>query len=150
MNRNNKYIGLFFFLLGFVLYIEVPKQVPVQTVGTVGPGVFPKTMAIVMMAASLVLIIGSLLKEKKETSTIKNEKNTGSLKKEIPVAIAFGILILYAVLLPKIGFIVSTLLCGFSLMILLKNKKWWLYVVFFALVMAIYIIFKQLLNIQLP
>lgn len=150
MTKYDKYYGVFFFLLGLLLYIAVPKQIPTQSVGTVGPGVFPQTMAMLMMAASVGMIISCIYKDRHHMFPDTKPDFKAALKKEIPVVIAIGIFLVYAFLLTRIGFIPSTLLCGMSFMVLLRNKKWWLYLIFTIITFAVYGVFKYLLYIQLP
>ena len=150
MSKLDNYYGIFFFILGLVLYIIMPQQVPVKTVGTVGPGAFPQTIAVIMMVCGLCLAVESFYKSKK--GKYSEEENTVKIDwaKELRVIFAVVIMIAYVLMMTKIGFLAASLICGVVLMAYLKVRTWWLYPVYGVVVLFIYYVFKYLLYIQLP
>lgn len=153
MRLKDRACGIFMFVLALVLYIYIPYEVPRQTVGVLGPDVFPRTVAIMMMLGSAWLFYSSFRKDDYYTddhaTTTPEEKKAYQIG-ELRVILAIVLLVSYAFLIDIIGFIGASLVSGTGVFLLLKNKKWWMYLIFVGFILLVYYIFKHLLYIQLP
>ncbi|MGI6783280.1 MAG: tripartite tricarboxylate transporter TctB family protein [Aminivibrio sp.] len=109
-----------------------------------GPASYPNYISWILLALSVLLILTSLKKSPDETW------NLPSLV--LPFT-TFSILIAYVIIMPKIGFIVSTLLFLLLLQIILSpaEKKPWMQICLISLFFTygIYYI-ADYLNVQLP
>jgi putative tricarboxylic transport membrane protein len=126
---------VFFILLSIAVYIAG---------GSMGSeGVFPRMVAGVMFLSSIYILFNTI--RTKEVAA--NFKGLNVSK----VVIAFAILIAYAVLLPIIGYAISTFcLCSF-IMVALGYRNYRNVVLFTILtVAAVFFIFKVLLDVPLP
>ena len=148
--------GIFFLVIAIIVWIIVPFQIQESGRTHMGPRFFPKVISIIMASASIGLIINNLLKylrEKKGNKVVnetgeKSEK--GTFIKEIRAVLVFLIMLVYAILMPLIGFIVSSLIiCGIILLVL-GAKKWYYYVIMTVAIFFIYYVFKYQLYVQLP
>ena len=95
---------------------------------------------------SLVLFVQSISK-KGETKI--RPIFTGALwKKALPVVIA---LLIYAMLLPVAGYLISTfLLMGFLFWIVERQKAWWVLILSLLATLITYYVFSKWLNCQFP
>lgn len=55
----------------------------------------------------------------------------------------------YAVLLPQIGFVISSLLLANGILLYFRTRKWWFYLIASANVLLAYYVF-QAINVTLP
>jgi putative tricarboxylic transport membrane protein len=103
-NPRDVIIGLA--LIGFsVLIYAMTLGLPVQSsAGGLNPASFPRSLAIVITALSLVLVLRGVMRGTKE----KQPPLRGPLFGQM--ALFFGIMLIYVLLMPRIGYIVSTLI----------------------------------------
>ncbi len=122
---------VFMIIFGALLLYVIPKQIVDVPGLTVGPRSFPTVLVILIIIISSLSILSNLLKNRKNTQSIKNEENQSEA--EPPkitkvglnrVVISYGLLILWAILLPLIGFIIPTLLTAFLLMYVIGNRSY--------------------------
>lgn len=69
--------------------------------------------------------------------------------KKLKPAIYIGMLLAYAVLLPQIGFVISSLLLANGILLYFRTRKWWFYLIASANVLLAYYVF-QAINVTLP
>ena len=63
----------------------------------------------------------------------------------------FAILIIYVLLLDPVGFILTTLVCSFLVMLVMGERKWYVLVFMpIALVIILYLVFNLGLRVPLP
>lgn len=96
----------------------------------------------------ILLAQGLLSKDKKEycISTALFQKE--SLKRLKP-AIYIAMLLAYAVLMPRIGFIIASLLLANGILAYFGTRKWWFYLIASANVFLAYFAFRAI-NVTLP
>jgi putative tricarboxylic transport membrane protein len=111
-----------------------------------GPGLFPLFLGILLGILSLVFIIVKGFKQNKEAIPLWTSRGNRNR-----ILLTFGTLIIYAIVLPFFGFLVSTFFLLFFLLGLSYSGKWIvLGISSFLISFAFYIIFQILLKIQLP
>ncbi len=111
-----------------------------------GPGLFPLFLGIALALLSLVFIFVKGFRQRKEA--IASEANPGNKKR---ILLALGILISYAIVLPFLGFVISSFFLIFFLFSLSYPGKWIVSGTASVLVsLTFYVIFQILLKIQLP
>ncbi len=132
------------FLFGLAVYLgaSAMKKSPLDPVG---PGVFPKVVAVAMMFISVIhfLISGNVEAGEKEELHWKN------------VAILAVMVALYILLFPRIGFPIATSIFLFVFSTIFDPRpmaeKWKANLIFSICFMAVlYLIFKVMLGIMLP
>ena len=69
--------------------------------------------------------------------------------KKLKPSIYIGMLLAYAVLLPQIGFVISSLLLANGILLYFRTRKWWFYLIASANVLLAYYVF-QAINVTLP
>ncbi len=77
------------------------------------------------------------------------EKKEFDIKVEAKALFLFALLIVYVILIQVIGYLVSSLLMVTSFLIFFKTRKWYYYAITLGLSVAIFYIFRMVLNIQL-
>ncbi len=149
--RINKSIvgGVFFLLLSLAIWFTIPYQIKVLNEDMINAQFLPKTITMVMLILSVLLLIQSIVKAKKN-GTAEKDIITIQWSEETRVLLAFVLLVVYAIVMPMIGFLISSIVVSGLVLLLMKVKKWTYYVYTFALAVFIHVIFKYALNIQLP
>lgn len=139
----DRYAGIAFLLIGLLFVIESQKISATAYGSNVGPSIFPTVLGILLILLSIRLIYETF-KYKKETSA----KESLQYKKFLVIFVSA---ILYAFLLEKIGYIVTTfafLLISFQTM----EKGKWIQSIIIAAAFSIgvYYLFSELLGGSLP
>lgn len=141
-----------------------------------GPRFFPRVISIILGFTSVGLIVNTLLRHRKEmrngsqqrpdlqqqpdeqrqerppaaTKSLMRLFNRETLKGELRALAVLITMTAYAILMPVIGFIISSALTGAVVLVILGTRKWYHYVILFASVYLIYYIFRFHLYVQLP
>ena len=106
-----------------------------------GAGFFPKLVCIILAILSIVMFIKSF-KDKNIYKFSKNNKNT---------FIIIGLCIGYLFLMEKIGYLLSTIIFSFSVIITLDRKNLIMNVIFSIIFpIGIYYLFSKVFNVSLP
>ena len=148
--------GVFFLCFAIVVWLIVPYQIPDSGRTVMGPRFFPRVISIIMGFVSIGLIISNLLKHHREKDKAgKAEEggwrlDAGALRSEFRAGGVFVVMVLYAILMPRIGFIISSILASGIILVVLGARKWYFYVIMLAAVFLIYYVFKFQLYVQLP
>lgn len=145
--------GLLFLGFGILICIYT-SFIQDPEVSMVGPRVFPYFIGICMIVLSLVLVAKTLWKSRAEiisknskTQTINIKENKGNELRALMIAV---ICMLYAALFSIIGYFASTFFSIVAIGVLLKEKRWFVYVILFAVAVIIWAGFTYLLRINLP
>jgi putative tricarboxylic transport membrane protein len=137
--------GTIFFIFSLVVCYE-SIHLPLWSAKKPGPGLFPLFLGISLGFLSLVFIIVKGFRKNREAAFFWADRRN---RKRI--LFACGILISYAIVLPFLGFLVSTFFLVFFLLGLSYPGKWIVMgISSFLISIAFYIIFQILLKIQLP
>ncbi|MDR1519589.1 MAG: tripartite tricarboxylate transporter TctB family protein [Planctomycetota bacterium] len=152
MNKTNRIVAAVCFLAGLVLYHIVPYQVSLVSTSpvTLAASFFPRFIAILMMGASAALFLQAQVAIARGYEVDDSPASNPPRRGEAKAAAVFVMIVVYSILMDRIGFILSSLLFGFSLLAVLKAGKWWHYPIYAACVGVIYYVFRYLLYVHLP
>lgn len=147
-------------LLIFAVAIFVAaNRIPAAAIGEgPGPGAFPEVLAIMVAALSVALWFTAGLKKKKEEPKEAKQAIDEVIEIDEPqmdklkrILICIGLLIVYFVVLPMVGFLAATSLFGIAFLALLYRMKVRHCVLPAVAISAFgFILFELALNIPLP
>lgn len=143
--RSNLVSGIVFAIFSSVVWFLIPLQIETrESASTVVNAQFvPKLVIVVTFILSIILMGQSLLFKKDKYV----ELNLGM---EMKLVLFFLMLVVYAVLMPIIGFLLSSLMFCSGSLLYLKSKNWKYYLASFATVMILYLVFTIILRVPLP
>jgi len=142
-DRTSAVVGL---IVSFLILFLGLRGLPLGTLGKPGSGFFPVILGSLLGILCLILLVKSAGER-----PVSQEEKRGSLVGKKRVAMTFGALLIYTVLLEPLGF----LLCTFLIMIFmlkLVGRKGWRYALGWSLVVTVaaYAVFQMVLQAQLP
>ena len=141
--------ALIWIIIGLAVMI-VSYQMSLGTLHTPGPGLLPFLLGSLLLIVSLSIFINSLTVTKKISLDI-NETGIWSGIEYKNVLIIVVSLVAYALLLEKLGFLISAFLFLFALFSAFESRRW-----FFALgvslvtIVITYTLFVLVLRVELP
>ncbi len=143
--------GLVLFVISLVLLVQ-SFQLPSLPIVPVGPGFYPAIVLSFMAAASALLVVQDVMKQRAPAEAGVSETPRRNYRL---VVIAFAIVGGYVVLLPLLGFRIATVLFVGTLQAALdrpKSARQWVVLAAIALGTAAvsYIIFERYLLVLLP
>ena len=147
--NSNMVTGAIFLVISVILHVLIPSQIKTYETGSMTAATVPTLLIRILLACSVILLAQGLLsKDKKEycISTALFQKE--SLKRLKPV-IYIAMLLAYAVLMPRIGFIIASLLLANGILAYFGTRKWWFYLIASANVFLAYFAFRAI-NVTLP
>lgn len=137
--------GLVSLILGALFYILTYGFPDIET-DILGPGFLPKLYSILLVIFGLILIINAIVKRKREANEVKST-NYSYLYGLASMLIVF----VYILVLPYIGFYISTILVMLALLYFLKIRN---YIILFSVslgtVIFLFTIFEKLLKVPIP
>lgn len=144
MNRTfDRYTGVVFLAIAAYFMIESQRITNSSLGSSVGPGLFPFLLGVILTLLSIRLIYETFRYQKQE-----GKKKNLNYKR---FGIIFVSLVLYAYFLEDVGYVIATflfLLIGFQAME--KGKIWHSVIISGLFSLGIYYVFVVLLNITLP
>ena len=102
-----------------------------------------------MILCSVILLVQGILSKEKTEYTISGAIFTKENLLRLKPVIYIAMLIAYALLLPHIGFIISSLLLSNGILLYFGTRKWWFYAIASANVIVAYFAF-QAMSVTLP
>jgi len=143
MRRPDRWSAFFWLFFSVLVCIE-SYRLDIGTYRNPGSGFFPFWAGIVFGILSALLLIQNFLKREKEERVFQKVKWRDIL-------LVLAALYIYAVVLEKIGFVISSFLFVAALLKIVENKKWYILVIVGgASALASYAIFQLWLQSQLP
>lgn len=147
--NSNMVTGGIFLAISGVLYALLPLQIKTYETGSITAATVPTLLLrILLICSGILLVQGLLSKEKKEYCLDASLFRKDSLKRLKP-AIYIAMLLAYAVLMPRIGFIIASLLLANGILAYFGTRKWWFYLIASANVFLAYFLFRAI-NVTLP
>lgn len=147
--NSNMVTGGIFLAISGVLYALLPLQIKTYETGSITAATVPTLLLrILLICSGILLVQGLLSKEKKEYCLDASLFRRDSLKRLKP-AIYIAMLLAYAVLMPRIGFIIASLLLANGILAYFGTRKWWFYLIASANVFLAYFLFRAI-NVTLP
>lgn len=141
--------GAIFLVLSVVLHILLPYQIKTYEKGSVTAATVPTLLIRLLILCSVILLIqGLLAKEKKEYCVGAAMFQKESLKRLKP-AVYIAMLLAYAFLMPRIGFVIASLLLANGILFYFGSRKWWFYLIASGNVILAYFVF-QAIHVALP
>ena len=138
---------LVFLAFAVTAFLLMPSQVKVQENVATTARTFPTLLLQIMIGGSVVLLGTELVKiiRKMKIEVIQIELLT-----EIKAVVILLMLILYALLMPLIGFIASSLLFSVAMLYYFRIKKGSYYLIVVISALLIGVIFRYILGVRLP
>lgn len=150
LRRHMKFRDLVSGLFWLALSIFVCAESTQGTIGTVhspGSGFFPFWLGTILGAVSIVLLLKNILTKKEEGNIADLWRGT-NWGRVILVPIS---LFVYAILLLKLGYLISTFGLMTLLFVIIERKRIWFdMVIALGVVLVSYLIFHVWLNVSLP
>lgn len=143
MRIPNLSIGIVVIGIG-IFFITNTLEFPELTLEPMGPAFMPRLYSILLIFLGLILAIKAL-REK------KNQENTSVENNMKYVLLSMLIVLIYVLLIPYLGFYVSTLVFCFVFLVFSKvNNKVVLILVPIGTISLIYIFFDKILKVAIP
>ncbi len=139
--------GAIFIILSMILWYLIPSQIPINSDGIITSRSFPRLIVLLMFFSSLFIFVSDIIKLISKRPVNEVEVN---LKEEGRAAVVCVLLVAYAFLLNKIGFMIASIVYCYSMLIFFKCKNWKYYIIVTIICMAVTYIFKNILLVQLP
>lgn len=137
----------FFLVIGIIIRVLIPYQVTMtdgMEDGIVSPSLFPKIVAWLLIILSLFRLISVYLKNDKRNINI-------DFKKLYKFLSCLTVIVGYVILIPLIGFLLSSMIAVFCLTKILGKSKWYNAILLSVITSSvIYYSFTKFLNIALP
>lgn len=138
---------LVFLAFAVAAFILMPSQVKVQENMATTARTFPTLLLQIMIAGSVVLLVTEIVKIVRKTTI---EVVQVELLTEIKAVIILLMLVLYALAMPLIGFIASSLLFSVAMLYYFRIKKGSYYLIVVIAALTIGLVFRYLLGVRLP
>ena len=123
--KEKDFLTAVFFLVFDAFYLGFGMQIPVSDSSSVGAGFMPRVYGAIMLVVALILLVSSIRKVNKRTAE-KNAQVAASMTVDkrdlIRIVVAFAAILLYVLLLMKIGFIICSIPLMFLLVVLLTPQ----------------------------
>lgn len=146
-------------ILSILFYtVVIPAQIPLRS--TWGADIaftsrtYPSLLAIAMIGMSAIGMADALrrivLQKRREGEQAGQEGEKPPLFKILIPYVVFGLILLYGVLFAKIGYIWSTLLVPPAILAVMGCRKWSYYLCVYGFAVAVYVLFRFVLQVTLP
>lgn len=159
-SKRDMILAASFFLTGVILYLIIPIFAPGKPGVLLDSRFFPQVIAIAIVAISVLMFANNYLlylHDKRTEALHPTQIPQASAKpsatdwiNERRAFILLGIILLYALLFKPLGFLISTVLATTGILVALKVRKIWSYVIVYTFSAVIYLIFKFVLYVRLP
>jgi len=142
--------GIFLLVFSVVLFVGA-QNVKTLSVSSVGSGTFPSFIAVLLAIVSVAIIVGGVKKARNPDEKPAKEEGKHRLW---AVLATFGIMALYALLMPKVGFIITTIVYLFLQMYIMAAKEHQRPIVFgiisIVTSVSVYYMFVKIFSLMLP
>lgn len=138
--------GVLFLILSVVILLIMPQQVQISDKDLVNGRAFPTMLAYLMMAMSLMLTGKELVKL---VTKKPMEMKTMNLLVEVKALVIMGILIV-TYLLAKVTdlFVIGAVFCSVAFLVFFRCKKKSYYAITLTVAVAIWVVFRFVLNVN--
>ncbi len=144
-------LGSYIFLMGIAVWVGyMSLQLGIGHLELMGSGFMPFLASIVLFSLSLSVFMIDMIEMKKAAKEEKKSLPMHWSDLEKPILLVVG-LIAYALLLKTFGYLITTFLLIFFMFFMTGPRKWRKDLVIAAIIVILsYIIFDNLLQMQLP
>lgn len=147
--NSNMGTGAIFLVISVILHLLIPIQIKTYETGSITAATVPTLLIRILLVCSVILLIQGLMSKDKKEYCISTALFRKESLKRLKPAIYIAMLLAYAVLMPRIGFIIASLLLANGILAYFGTRKWWFYVIASANVFFAYFTF-QAINVTLP
>lgn len=146
-------IGNIFFIVLSIIVCVYSIKINIGSVSNPGSGFLPFVSAIFFGTLSVILIIKlSIFKKSQQRETcsefVEQKRFTKSRKRIIFVILSLSV---YIIMMPKLGYLISTFLLMVFLFGFTRQMKWYLVLIYsFSVVLISYLVFEIWLSCQFP
>lgn len=142
--RSNLVAGIVSVILGIICMLIIPRQIGEDYSATYGitSRTVPYAIAVLWIICGIVLMVQSLVFKKDEIKMI-------DVSKEAKAVGYMLVILIYAVLFKK-SFLLSTVFLGLATLAFTGSRKKSFYLIVFAVVVILYLLFSKVLHVQLP
>ncbi|MFD1067031.1 tripartite tricarboxylate transporter TctB family protein [Oceanobacillus locisalsi] len=138
--KTSNIIASTIFIIGGILVFFYTNSFPSTPGEDVGSAFMPKIYASFLTILGVILLFKSIF--------INNEEGKGNIVKIIMYILTFTIFI---ILIPILGFYVSAIIFLIMLLVISKERNKFYYLILpIGIIVFIYLLFQQLLNVPLP
>ncbi|MDC7240507.1 MAG: tripartite tricarboxylate transporter TctB family protein [Spirochaetales bacterium] len=139
--------SVLFLAIGALILVLMPTQINVRTEYGINARTFPSMLAWIMIAGALINLMGYGIKilQKSKPDCIELDLLT-----EVKALILLLFLVLFAVLMPLVGFSIASVIYSILMLLFFRIKDWKYYLLVTFLALGIGFLFKNLLNVRLP
>lgn len=135
--------GVLFVILGIAVYFGANNLQKVKL--GIGPGGFPKVISVFMMILGLCMIISVLLKGMPKPEFRMEKKSL------LLLATSIALCLLYAAVVDKVGFLISTTILLYAMILLFGTKEYIKAAIISVLfTVAVWLLFTKVFMIFLP
>lgn len=155
--RSDRWIGPLLSVLAlgwlWLAYLYIPAS---STPGEPGPRAFPNVLGYALLLLGLVMTASGFLgRQQKKAGTAETDKGTVvlQLKSELRIVLGtIGLLVLYAFLMEKTGFLVSTAIVLILTMVVILRIRRWRFIALMSggTTLVCWSVFALLLRVPLP
>lgn len=142
--------GIFLLVFSVALFIGA-QNVKTLSISSVGSGTFPSFIAVLLAIVSVAIIVGGA---RKARGPDEKQKPVEGKPRMWAVVATFAIMASYALLMPKVGFIIMTTVYLFAQMYIMASKEHQRPVVFgivsVVTSVSVYYLFVLVFNLMLP
>ncbi len=138
---------LLFVILSLLIIFLMPSQIRIVDGQMITARTFPFSLAVVMLGGSVLILLRELVKVFRK---VPLETVEFHLLTELRAFILLLDLIVYALLMPLIGFIASSVVFGVLMLLYFRIKNWKYYALVSGSAILIGALFKYLLHVRLP
>jgi putative tricarboxylic transport membrane protein len=143
------WIGVGLLISSGWFYANLDK-IPANPLVPIGPAFYPRFLLVLTIGLALALVLQDVLAQRKEDEAAFRSW----LKDYRPTLLSFSLFSLYVLLLPKLGYLISTILFVSSLQWLLGQTRWRRLprslLVGLGTSLITYIVFEKYLHVFLP
>lgn len=142
--------GIFLFVFSVALFIGA-QNVKTLSISSVGSGTFPSFIAVILAIVSIAIIVGGA---KKASGPDEKQKQVEGKPRMWAVVATFTIMAAYALLMPIVGFVITTAGYLFAQMYIMAAKEHQRPIVFgivsVVTSVSVYYLFVLVFNLMLP
>lgn len=153
--------GAFVLSFGILLWFVVPIFVGSTGSGTdLGPTFFPRFVAVGLVLCGILLLVkefgvwmssrGSDGGSSASSGEFINDPEEETESKPLVALSVFVIMMSYTLVVPFVGFLLSTIVSMSVIMWILDVRKWYLYVLLILFILGVQYVFQNLLFVFLP
>ncbi|WP_332445915.1 tripartite tricarboxylate transporter TctB family protein [Sphaerochaeta sp.] len=136
-----------FLAIGILGFVVMPSQVKIQEGNATTARTFPTLMLLIIIVCSVILLAREVL------NIIRGQEQNVvilDLLTEVKALLLLVMLLLYALLIPVLGFILTSMLFGFAMLVFFRIRKWSYYLIVTLAALGIGLLFQVVLNVRLP